>query len=181
MPNLHEEESIGALFVLDEVVPHRVRCLQHRSPIICVNPNNRQMIDEVLERNVEKLDGDHLLRLAVESLEKLPSAEEGRSTTEPPIPSTWRSPSIGQTIEAALEYLATNPSDSSVMTAYIAMLIGRLYEKKRWLVLCKFDNKGEITFVPLPAAMALAQMALYSQDKWPGDLKYWRERSLPVM
>lgn len=136
------------------------------------------MVNEVLDKVAEE-QGDNLLWLAEDKFENLP--KENCTTTKPPIPSTWRSPFIGKTIEDAFEYLSTIPLDKSLGRDYIAVLNKRLYERKGWLVLYKIDTDGEITSIPCAAELSLTQMASYAQDNWPVHLKDWREKGQPVM
>ncbi|GAB7353008.1 hypothetical protein MBLNU459_g3567t1 [Dothideomycetes sp. NU459] len=164
MPNLYEEASFGALFVLEEDVPN-------------------EMIDEVLKKNEEEVQ-DYQLWLADESLEGLLADSFDERATEPPIPSTWRSPLIGKTIEAAFEFMATIPLNRSLIREYIAVLDKHLYEKKGWVVLHRIDEMGEINSIPCEAGLAMLQMGstgYSSPDGWPSALKNWREYGQPLM
>lgn len=123
------------------------------------------MINEVLKKVAEE-EHDHLLWLANDSLANLPTIEGGGTTTELPIPSSWRSPFSGKTVEAAFEYLASIPLAYSGIRGYIAVLDKCLYEQSGWLVLYKIDECGEIISVPCTVGVAMVQIGLCDRDVW---------------
>lgn len=86
---------------------------------------------------------------------------------KPPIPSGWKSSSIGKTVEDVPMYIATSPIDKRLDKQIIAVLDGRLFKKEDWLVIHRIDEQGEISSNPCKAQSTSNWLHGYQDHNWP--------------
>lgn len=117
------------------------------------------MIDNLLEQVNAKLRIDNVW-LADTTIPDGLTEEDGEATI-PPIDASWQSSFVGKSVEEAFEFLATIPLDKSLNRTYIIVLDRKLYEQKKWGLLYRIDEEGEITCVPCAAHMCMVYIDSY--------------------
>jgi hypothetical protein len=127
------------------------------------------MIDEVLELVYRELEV-HEIWLADTELPEGLTEEDGEATV-PPINQTWHSPFAGQPIEEAFRFLALVPLEKSLNRTSLIVLDRALYDREKWIVLYRIDERGEITSAPCTAHMCMVYVDSYNWHMWPPHLE----------
>ena len=136
------------------------------------------MINKLLEQVYEKC---HIHKIWLADTNFLGDlTEEDEEATVPPIDESWQPPFVGQSVEKAFHFLSTLPLDKSLNRTFIIVWDQSLYEQKRWAVIYRIDENGEITSIPCAAQMCMTFIDSGTECRWPEYLEEWRKDGKPI-
>jgi hypothetical protein len=136
------------------------------------------MVNEVLELVYKEIEF-HEIWVADTILPEGLTDEDDEATI-PPVDQTWHSPFVGQPIEEAFRCLASIPLDKSLNRTFLIVLDKALYDREKWVVLYRIDERGEITSAPCAADMVMVYVDSYNWHLWPDILESWRKHGDPI-
>lgn len=179
MPMQDEETIYAALFVLENNVPLNVSCLSAPSEAGGFILRLKLLDDQrIAGTSVRKYHIHNIWAADTNSLEDL--TEEDEEATVPPIEESWQSPFAGQSVKNAFEPLALVPLDKSLNRTFIIVLNQALYEQKKWVVIYRIDEGGEITSILCVAHMCMTFIDSETEHHWPEYLEEWRRYGKPI-
>lgn len=106
--------------------------------------------------------------------------EDDGEATVPPVDESWQSPFVGQSVDEAFRFLATVSPEKSLNRTFIVVLNKALFDQKKWLILYRINERGEITSAPCAAHMTMVYINSYNWHIWPELLDKWRKHGKPV-